>query len=116
MMEIPLSNDKVQFHLGADWNIKISKRIDQAMESYMAGKPMDWFYNMKGVRFLIGSYLSTEENESLDKLEKSIYKNLKEKNTSELISTVEDYDSELKTYLKKYGFLNPFKQDNTSLF
>jgi len=108
------SLNKVQFHLGADWNIKISKMIDGAMRSYMSGQPMSWFYNMKGVKFLINSYLSEKEIEELDSKENDIL--LNQKDTSKLIRLVEDYDLLIKKHLKGYGFLNPFKDDSTSLF
>jgi len=113
-MEEGSDKANVTFNLGIEWNYKISNKIDAAMNYYMNGDFMGWFFSVKAIKFLLISYLSKDERKELEDMESDIgLANKKKKNIAPLVET---YDIRIKDLLSSYGFLNPLKKDQTKLF
>lgn len=104
----------VLYHLGADWNQKISTRIDRALTSYINGDLSNWFFNLKAIKFLIVSYLKDTEKENLRNKENIITGMLRDQKKP--AHQIEEYDILIKELLSSKGFLNPLKDDMSNIY
>lgn len=113
------TKELVQFNLGVDWNMKISKRIDNSIAAYLLGDLENWFFNLKGIKLLIVSYLSKDERKELTDLEADISSNIRYQDPNirkKAGAAIEKYDIKIKCFLSEKGFLNPIKDDLTNIY
>jgi hypothetical protein len=122
------TTEKVSWNLSMGIINEITYALQGASRYYIAGNPAKALYYLQTVRMRISANLDEEENNKLRLIEKDFMENIRKSSYRGFEQTEKQrqsfvkvciiytyYNDLIMSYLKKYGYLIPPKEDNTRL-